>query len=185
MTNTEFKSLADFRDLESINAYYQLVDEEHLVDGATMMDYLRFHSRDNARTPMQWDASANAGFTTGTPWITANPNYPEINVEAALADPDSVFYHYQKLIQLRHDLPVLTEGNFQLLDGNADDEQVFAYQRRTATQTLTVIANFTDLDLTRDYPQAAGSKLLLSNYADDQGDFLRPYEAKVYLAEKG
>ncbi|MED7641444.1 UNVERIFIED_CONTAM: glucohydrolase, partial [Lactobacillus acidophilus] len=89
MTNTTFNSLSDYRDLESINAYHQLVDEEHLVDGKTMSRYLAIHSRDNARTPMQWDDSKNAGFSDAEPWIAVNPNYSEINAKAALADPSS------------------------------------------------------------------------------------------------
>lgn len=179
MTNTTFNSLSDYRDLESINAYHQLVDEEHLVDGKTMSRYLAIHSRDNARTPMQWDDSKNAGFSDAEPWIAVNPNYPEINAKAALADPSSVFYHYQKLIQMRHDLPVMTEGKFALVNGNELDEQVFAYTRDDGETTLLVVANFTKKAIKREYAAGQG-KLLLSNYEDDMGETLRPYEAKVY-----
>ena len=179
MTNTTFNSLSDYRDLESINAYHQLVDEEHLVDGKTMSRYLAIHSRDNARTPMQWDDSKNAGFSDAEPWIAVNPNYSEINAKAALADPSSVFYHYQKLIQMRHDLPVMTEGKFALVNGNELDEQVFAYTRDDGETTLLVVANFTKETIKREYAAGQG-KLLLSNYEDDMGETLRPYEAKVY-----
>lgn len=179
MTNTTFNSLSDYRDLESINAYHQLVDEEHLVDGKTMSRYLAIHSRDNARTPMQWDDSKNAGFSDAEPWIAVNPNYSEINAKAALADPSSVFYHYQKLIQMRHDLPVMTEGKFALVNGNEFDEQVFAYTRDDGETTLLVVANFTKETIKREYAAGQG-KLLLSNYEDDMGETLRPYEAKVY-----
>ena len=180
MTNAPFASLAAYQDLESQNAYRQLVEEEHLVDGPTMLKYLAAHSRDNARTPMQWDASLNAGFSDHDPWLAVNPNYVTINAKAALADPDSVFYHYQKLIQLRHDLPVITEGKFALVAGNEDDAQVFAYTRTDETTTLLVVANFTATTLTRSFAQSTAGTLLLSNYTDDQGTTLRPYEAKVY-----
>ena len=179
MTNTTFNSLSDYRDLESINAYHQLVDEEHLVDGKTMSRYLAIHSRDNARTPMQWDDSKNAGFSDAEPWIAVNPNYSEINAKAALADPSSVFYHYQKLIQMRHDLPVMTEGKFALVNGNELDEQVFAYTRDDGETTLLVVANFTKETIKREYAAGQG-KLLLSNYENVMGETLRPYEAKVY-----
>lgn len=185
MTNTTFNSLSDYRDLESINAYHQLVDEEHLVDGKTMSRYLAIHSRDNARTPMQWDDSKNAGFSDAEPWIAVNPNYSEINARAALADPSSVFYHYQKLIQMRHDLPVMTEGKFALVKGNESDDQVFAYTRDGGETTLLVVANFTKETIKREYAAGKG-KLLLSNYEDDMGETLRPYEAKVYeFSSKG
>ncbi|QLL70553.1 alpha-glucosidase [Lactobacillus sp. 3B(2020)] len=179
MTNSKFNSLSDYRDLESLNAYHQLVEEEHLVDDSTMLKYLAAHSRDNARTPMQWDDSKNAGFSDVTPWISVNPNYPKINAKAALADPTSIFYYYQKLIQLRHNLPVMTEGNFALVSGNESDDQVFAYTRSDGNTTLLVITNFTKATIVRKYAAGQGT-LLLSNYEDDQGETLRPYEAKIY-----
>ncbi|MCT3444676.1 DUF3459 domain-containing protein, partial [Limosilactobacillus fermentum] len=106
-------------------------------------------------------------------------NYSEINAKAALADPSSVFYHYQKLIQMRHDLPVMTEGKFALVNGNESDDQVFAYTRDDGETTLLVVANFTKETIKREYAAGQG-KLLLSNYEDDMGETLRPYEAKVY-----
>lgn len=180
MTNVYFDKLADYVDLESINAYHQLVDDQHLLDGKTMLKYLAMHSRDNARTPMQWDDSKNAGFSTGTPWEKVNPNYPTINVEKALADQNSIFYYYQKLIKLRHELPVITNGDFQLVAGNEDDPAVFAYRRQNADTTLLVINNYTDQTLQRHYDVPDGAKLLITNYADDAGETIRPYEAKVY-----
>lgn len=180
MTNVYFDKLADYVDLESINAYHQLVDDQHLLDGKTMLKYLAMHSRDNARTPMQWDDSKNAGFSTGTPWEKVNPNYPTINVEKALADQNSIFYYYQKLIKLRHELPVITNGDFQLVAGNEDDPAVFAYRRQNADTTLLVITNYTDQTLQRHYDVPDGAKLLITNYADDAGETIRPYEAKVY-----
>lgn len=180
MTNAAFPKLADYVDLESINAYHQLVDDQHLLDGQTMMKYIAMHSRDNARTPMQWDASANAGFTSGKPWEKVNPNYRQINVEQALADHDSIFYYYQRLIKLRHELPVITNGTYRLVKGNEKDPAVFAYQRQNDEMTLLVITNYTDEELTRHYALPDDAKLLISNYHDDAGDTIRPYEAKVY-----
>lgn len=180
MTNAYFSNLDDYVDLESINAYHQLVDEQHLLDGKTMMKYIAMHSRDNARTPMQWDDSANAGFSTGKTWEKVNPNYKDINVEKALADKNSIFYYYQKLIKLRHELPVITNGTYKLVEGNDKDEDVFAYLRQNDDTTLLVITNYTDKKLERHYDVPTDAKLLISNYEDDAGDTIRPYEAKVY-----
>ena len=141
MTNVYFDKLEDYRDIESINAFHQYVDNG-LVKAEDMMRYLKEISRDNARTPMQWDDSKNAGFTDGTPWINVNPNYKEINAKAALADPDSVFHYYQELIRLRHTLPIIVYGKFQgLLE---DSETIYAYKRILDGQVLTVACNFTD-----------------------------------------
>lgn len=180
MTNPGFKKLADYVDLESINAYHQLVDGQHLLDGKTMMEYIAMHSRDNARTPMQWDDSKNAGFSNGTPWEKLNPDYRQVNVKQALADKNSIFYYYQKLIQLRHTMPVITDGTYDLVKGNDQDKEVYAYTRQDKDTTLLVILNYTDQTLQRHYERPHNAQLLLSNYRDDQADTLRPYEAKVY-----
>ena len=111
MTNAYFKSISDYRDIESINAYKEYT-ESGLMTEEEMLNSLKMISRDNARTPMQWDDSANAGFTMGTPWISVNKNYTQINAKAALEDKDSVFYYYQKLIRLRHQYEVIVEGVF-------------------------------------------------------------------------
>ncbi|MFC6295622.1 alpha-glucosidase [Lactiplantibacillus daoliensis] len=179
MTSAHFTKLSDYQDLESLNAYHHFVDEEQRVPAATMLAYLAHISRDNARTPMQWDASLNAGFSTGTPWLAVNKNYPEINAKQTLAQSDSVFNYYQRLIELRHTLPVITDGDYQLLA--ADDAEVYAYLRQDKAETLLVICNFTEKSQTRHFDQLpTDAKLLISNYADDAGDELRPYEAKVY-----
>src|SRR5919202_2730700 len=126
MTNPPFASIEDFRDIESVNHYAEAV-----AAGARPEDVLtslRAMSRDNARTPMQWDDSQHAGFTTGTPWLAVNPNYVEVNAKAALADPDSVLHHYRRLIELRHSEPVVAHGDFTIL--LADDPRVYAYTRR-------------------------------------------------------
>ncbi|HJE45174.1 glycoside hydrolase family 13 protein [Levilactobacillus namurensis] len=179
MPNAHYSQLSQYEDLESINFYHELVEQKKLVDGPTMLKYLAHMSRDNARTPMPWDATANAGFTDGTPWFALNPTYPTINAQAALADPDSVFYYYQKLIKLRHQTPIIRYGTYQEVD--PDDEAVFTFRRHYQGQTLLVMTNFTDQSVERDYGQTQATQRLIGNYADDQGTTLRPYESKVYL----
>lgn len=186
MTNSPFDTIKDFKDLESLNAFHELVEEAQVVSPARMMDYLRFKSRDNARTPMQWSNEPAAGFTTGRPWLKVNPNYKELNAQAEQTDPDSVLDFYKRLIELRHTLPVVTTGRFELLDQNEEDPDVFAYQRIDGTTRLILLANFTDQVLTRAYKLPDNKTLLINNYQDDQGTQLRPYEVKVYLsADKG
>lgn len=180
MTNVYFDNLSDYQDLETLNIYQQLVHDEKLVKSDTMMNYLKIHSRDNARTPMQWDTSLNAGFSQHQPWLAVNPNYPEINVEAELADEHSVFHYYQQLIKLRHTLPVITDGHYQLVPGNETDPAVFTYTRTNGETKLIIILNFTDQTLTRDYQLTPDKTRLISNYPDDLDTTLRPYEAKVY-----
>lgn len=180
MTNAGFTKLSDYVDLESLNAYHQLVDDQGLVEPATMLKYLAMHSRDNARTPMQWDDSINAGFSDHQPWEKVTANYRQVNVARALADPNSIFYYYQRLIKFRHTMPVITDGTYALVPGNEDDPAIFAYTRHDKATTLLVILNYTDQVMERHYMVPKTAKLLISNYSDDQGDTLRPYEAKVY-----
>ena len=177
-TNVHYTSLDQYEDLESLNAYHQLVEQEKIVSGPTMLKYLSHISRDNARTPMQWDNSTNAGFSQAKPWFALNPNYTTINAEAEIGQPDSVFSYYQRLIALRHNSDLIVHGSYEELD--PDDDQVFAYRRHYQGQTLLVISNFTDQTVTRDYQQATATEKLIGNYADDQGTTLRPYESKVY-----
>lgn len=178
MTNAYFDRLEDYRDIESINAFHQYVDSG-LVTAEDMMRYLKEISRDNARTPMQWDASPNAGFTTGTPWIRVNPNYKEINAAACTADPDSVFHYYQELIRLRHTLPIIVYGTFQgLLE---DSETIYAYQRLLDGQVLTVACNFTDQEQACDLCEDPAARELISNYKTHKAGALQPYEARVIL----
>ncbi|KRM73288.1 trehalose-6-phosphate hydrolase [Secundilactobacillus collinoides DSM 20515 = JCM 1123] len=178
MTNVHYSTLDQYEDLESINAYQALVNDEKAVTPEKMLKYLSHISRDNARTPMQWDDSTNAGFSTVKPWFALNSNYPQINTKQALADQDSVFYYYQKLIALRHDSDLIKLGDFELLD--PDDGDVFAYKRHYNGQTLLVISNFTANEVSRDYGQEHADSLLIGNYPDDQARVLRPYESKVY-----
>lgn len=178
MTNAYFDRLEDYRDIESIYAFHQYVDSG-LVTAEDMMRYLKEISRDNARTPMQWDASPNAGFTTGTPWIRVNPNYKEINAAACTADPDSVFHYYQELIRLRHTLPVIVYGKFEgLLE---DSETIYAYRRLLDGQVLTVACNFTDQEQACDLCEDPAARELISNYKTHKTGTLQPYEARVIL----
>ena len=178
MTNAYFDRLEDYRDIESINAFHQYVDSG-LVTAEDMMHYLKEISRDNARTPMQWDDSPNAGFTTGTPWINVNPNYREINARAAVSDPDSVFHYYQELIRLRHTLPVIVYGKFEgLLE---DSETIYAYRRLLDGQVLTVACNFTDQEQACDLCEDPAATELISNYKTHKAGTLQPYEARVLL----
>lgn len=178
MTNVYFDKLEDYRDIESINAFHQYVDSG-IVKAEDMMRYLKEISRDNARTPMQWDDSKNAGFTDGTPWINVNPNYKEINAKAAVADPNSVFHYYQKLIKLRHTLPIIVYGKFQgLLE---DSETIYAYNRLLDGQVLTVACNFTDQEQDCTLFDDLAGEELISNYKEHKAGKLQPYEARVIL----
>ncbi len=180
MTNTHFATINDCLDIQAVNAYQQYVTEEHLVDGPTMLKYFDEMSRDNARTPVQWDDSENAGFTTGKPWIPVNPNYKTINAKAAMADPDSVFHYYQKLIKLRHTLPIIPYGVFEpLLE---ESESIYAYRRHLDGQTLTVACNFTDKEVACDLFDGLEGEELISNYKEHQAGVLKPYEARAVLA---
>ena len=182
MTNCPFASLDDFRDVESINAYRELT-ASGVMEPGYMMDCLRYKSRDNARTPMQWTAEPNAGFTTGTPWISVNPNYAEINAQEQMARPDSVFHFYRRLIELRHTNEIIVYGRYELI--LPEDKQLYAYTRHWEGKKLTVVCNLTgreaelELDLSGD--------LLISNYDDitpNNHMHLRPWEAFAVLTEE-
>lgn len=182
MTNTVFNSVDDFRDLESINAYRELV-ESGLYTDEDMFPKIAHKSRDNARTPMQWDASENAGFTTGTPWIAVNPNYKKINVEDQLKREDSVFNYYKKLIRLRKENEIIVYGNYELL--LPEDENIFAYVRTLDNQKLLVVCNFSKTEQKFDFSGYENAKILISNYKRDvrEDGILKPYEATVLLLE--
>ena len=182
MTNTVFNSVDDFRDLESINAYRELV-ESGLYTDEDMFPKIAHKSRDNARTPMQWDASENAGFTTGTPWIAVNPNYKKINVADQLKREDSVFHYYQKLIRLRKENEIIVYGNYELL--LPEDENIFAYVRTLDNQKLLVVCNFSKSEQKFDFSGYENAKVLISNYNRDarKDGILKPYEATVLLLE--
>ena len=182
MTNTVFNSVDDFRDLESINAYRELV-ESGLYTDEDMFPKIAHKSRDNARTPMQWDASENAGFTTGKPWIAVNPNYKKINVADQLKREDSVFHYYQNLIRLRKENEIIVYGNYELL--LPEDENIFAYTRTLDNQKLLVVCNFSKSEQKFDFSGYENAKVLISNYNRDarKDGILKPYEATVLLLE--
>ncbi|ADC48995.1 oligo-1,6-glucosidase [Alkalihalophilus pseudofirmus OF4] len=181
MTNIHFDSIEDYRDIETLNHYREMVEEKGMrpVD---IMPAIYVKSRDNARTPMQWSAEEKAGFTTGTPWIDVNPNYQNINVEQALEDKDSIFHYYKKLIQLRRQHEVIVYGKYQLLD--ADHPSVFAYERELNGDQLIVICNFYGEETTFDLGNRKAAEVVISNYANELPASdeikLRPYEAIVY-----
>lgn len=185
MTNAFFDKIEDYRDIEALDIFKDFTERKGFSEADTL-ELLRLKSRDNARTPMQWDDSEKAGFTEGTPWISVNPNHREINAKACLEDENSVFYYYQKLIKLRHEMPIITDGVYELLD--ADNEQVYTYLRRGKNETLVVLANFTEetimYRLGDEWKEKEG-RLLLSNYETAPETFsgeitLEPYGAYVY-----
>ena len=183
MTNCPFQSLDEFRDIDSLNGYRRWVTDGPLTHDE-FFPYLLFKSRDNARTPMQWDDSTNAGFTCGTPWIRVNPNYTEVNAAAAMADPDSTFYYFQKLIRLRKAHPVIVHGRYALLE--KDDPALFIYTRTLDDAQLLVMCNFKEQ--TREWTMPAGfagAQVLISNTGRtqqaEQTITLQPYEALVLL----
>ena len=180
MTNYPFKTPADLHDIESINAYKEWCESGSLSH-EIFWPCLTFTSRDNARTPVQWDDSQSAGFTTGTPWMPVNPNYKEINAKAELQDPQSVFYYYQKLIQLRKEYPVVVYGKYQLL--LPDDPDLFVYTRELEQEKLLVVCNFSGKEQSLQLPEEfVNGKCLISNLPgqyDQQQVQLKPYEAFV------
>ena len=186
MTNAHFTRLSDYRDVEAVN--YAKEAAQRGIDPATVLRSLAVKGRDNARTPMQWDAGPQAGFTTGEPWIAVNANHVEVNAETAVADRDSVFHHYRRLIALRHEHPVIVDGDFRTL--LADDEQVYAYTRSLQGDAMLVLANMSGEPVTADLgPDAAllGGEVLIATHARDgardEGSrvTLRPWESFVTL----
>ncbi|WP_219419436.1 glycoside hydrolase family 13 protein [Pseudonocardia nigra] len=182
MTNTTFGRIADFRDIESLNHHRHALEAGQPAE--EVLAALRTKSRDNARTPMQWDASRHAGFTTGTPWIPVNANHADINAADQWADPDSVLHHYRALIALRHTEPAVVHGDFTML--LPDDPVVYAFTRRHGEVELLVLANFSDGPVTAALPDAAawdGAELQLGNLPDVPSEAasapLRGWEARV------
>ena len=201
MTNVKFDSIEDYRDGDSIRFYEDMHVDHKRLSHEEAMQAIYIKGRDNARTPVQWDASANGGFSPEgvTPWIAVNPNYPAINAEAVLADEDSIFYHYQQLVALRRGKlkDLMVYAAFAPVDSvqvpHNEDEAVYAYTRTggadgsPANESLLVVSNFTAEEQERDFAvlseaREAGARveLVSSNYKDDAGSTLRPYEAKVY-----
>lgn len=187
MTNPEYTSINQYRDVESINFYNILINKG--VDKEKALEILREKSRDNSRTPVQWNNKKNAGFTSGEPWIPVGNLYENINAENALNDKDSVFYHYKNLISLRKQYDVISDGSFKIILENHD--KVYAYTRSYKNTNLIVLNNFygEDTDVTIEKELIEGnSKTLISNYKDSgslsKNIKLRPYESIVYIIEK-
>ena len=180
MTNCPFNTLDNFRDLESINAFHELTEQGKMTE-EDMMAAIGYKGRDNARSPMQWDDSAYAGFSTATPWIMVNPNYTKINARDQVNREDSVFKYYQKLIKLRHESELIVYGTYDLILD--DDKDIYAYIRTLGDEKLIVYCNFSENTRKVEIPEEfVNKKVLISNYSDakaNQKITLRPYEAIV------
>ena len=178
MTNIYFDSIDDYKDIECIDNYRELT-ESGLISKEDMIRYLGLRGRDNARTPMQWSDSPNAGFTVGTPWIKVNPNYKEINAESQISDKSSVFHYYKKLIQLRKEYDIIIDGHYNLL--LSEDERIFAYERILGGQKLLVICNFTQEEAECTLANINEGTVLISNYENHKPHMMQPYEAIAVL----
>ena len=183
MTNVRFENIEEYRDIEIINMFKE--KSEQGIDKDILMKAIYGKGRDNARTPVQWNSSENAGFTKGTPWIAVNPNYKEINVEQALEDKNSVFYYYQKLIKLRKENEIIVYGDLELID--KENENIFAYTRSYNDEKMLVILNFYQKEAEFKFDEKIEDKeikLLISNYPVESNNLnsilLKPYEARVY-----
>ena len=180
MTNCPFNTLDNFRDLESINAFHELTEQGKMTE-EDMMAAIGYKGRDNARTPMQWDDSAYAGFSTATPWIMVNPNYTKINAKDQINREDSVFKYYKKLIKIRHESELIVYGTYDLILD--DDKDIYAYIRTLGDEKLIVYCNFSENTREVELPEEfTNGKVLISNYSDAKVNHkitLRPYEAIV------
>lgn len=184
MTNVQFKDISEYKDIETLNMYKEKIQQG--VPKEVLMKGIYAIGRDNARTPVQWDASKNAGFSQGEPWINVNSNYNDINVESALKDTNSIFYYYQKLIKLRKENEIIVYGDLKLL--YEEDENIFAYIRTYEEKKLLVILNFFEVEVEfklTEQIEYKHAELLISNYEVESNEFsniiLRPYEARVYI----
>ena len=189
MTNPGYTEISQYRDVESTNMYDIMVNRDGVAH-QDMMAILAQKSRDNSRTPMQWNSEANAGFSQAQPWLDVANNYTEINAEQALEDKDSVFYFYKSLIELRKEVPVITHGSYQ--DLLPEHSSVFAYSRETDSQTLLCINNYYGEEAECVLPErfdVSKAKSLLSNYQEANTSValhhqvLRPYETRILLIE--
>lgn len=189
MINPKFDDIKDYKDVETLNMYEIMKQKGKSEED--ILNIIKQRSRDNSRTPMQWNSDKNSGFTAGIPWIKLAPSYKYINVEESLKDPDSIFYHYKKLIKLRKELDIITYGNYELI--LEDDNAIFAYLRNYNNEKLLVINNFYPVETIFKLPSTLNlnkydSKILISNYKDSEENFntinLRPYESIVYYLKK-
>ena len=185
MTNPNFETIKEYRDVESIN-YYEILKKDG-IDEKEILEILKAKSRDNSRTPIQWNYSENAGFTTATPWIPIAKNYKEINAKNVLNDRSSIFYYYKKLISLRKEYDIISDGSFKMI--LKEDKNVFAYLREYKNQKLIVLNNFyakeAEIELDKNLLEAKEIKLIISNYEEEKdlssNIKLKPYESLVYL----
>jgi oligo-1,6-glucosidase len=180
MTNTYFTAIEHYRDIESLNYHAAALSLGMEVEA--VLHSLSVKSRDNARTPMQWDDTSHAGFTEGIPWLPVNPNYLAINAAAAVEDPNSVFHHFRRLIELRHDHPVIVHGRFELL--LPDHEQIWALTRVLNDQVLLMIANWSSHPVRVPpgaVPDLTDAKVLLATHSDSRSLDLAPWESRIYL----
>ena len=175
MTNFPFSSFEQFRDVESLNWITEARGKG--VDDSTIMNSLRARSRDNSRTPMQWDSTPHGGFTNGEPWIAVNPNFHDVNAAAAVVDPGSVFHHYRRLIALRHEMRIVVHGDFELLE--PEHPAVFAYRRMLDAESLLVVANLSGDAVRFDVPaEFDGAKVLVGTLSET----LAPWQSYVVYA---
>lgn len=189
MTNTVFHSLDDCRDIEVLNRYHEEVEKHKSLSYEALMEDVNQFSRDHSRTPMQWDDSPNAGFTTGTPWIAVNPNYTRINAKEQTQNENSIFHYYKKLIKLRKKYPVILDGHYELLE--PDSETLYCFTRESLSEKLLVVCNFRQIDKVvfstpSDFLDGS-AQLLLSNYDCpplEKEMLLRPFEARIYYIKK-
>ncbi|MEE1085575.1 MAG: alpha-glucosidase [Schaedlerella sp.] len=182
MTNMCFKEIEETNDIDEKNIYQDMVCDRGIYTHEEMMEIISARGRDNARTPMQWDATDNGGFTTGIPWLSVNPNYTKINAHAQVNDPESVFNYYKKLIQLRHENDIIVYGTYELLE--SEHEELFIYKRKFAGKELVVVCNFYENEV--ELPEAIAEMInsnkgvLISNYKEPGAEKVKPYEAAVY-----
>ena len=177
MTNSYFTTIDEYQDIEAVNRYHDALSLG--MQAEAVLESLSVKGRDNARTPMLWDASEQAGFTTGTPWLPVNSNKDEINAAAAVADPDSVFHHYRRLIELRHASPVVVHGRFELL--LPDHEQLWAFTRTLGDQVVLVVANCSSEPVALDpsLPTLEDATVLLGTHPGSTGTVLAPWESRI------
>ena len=184
MTNVRFESLEDYKDIETLNMYNERKKQGYTHQEIMLSIYTK--GRDNARTPMQWNDSQNAGFTSGQSWLKVNPNYKEINAESQLKDENSIFNYYKKLIKIRKSNPVVVYGKYELM--LEENKEIFAYTRTLENEMLLVICNFTgnetEFVLERKF-EFKSKELLISNYNVNENDpidsiELKPYESRIY-----
>ncbi len=184
MTNIRFESIEDYRDIELLNMYKEKIEQG--IPKEKIMESIYVKGRDNARTPVQWDDTEHAGFTTGTPWIKINPNYKEINAKQAVSDENSIFHYYRELIQLRKQHEIIVYGNYDIIC--EEHPELYAYTRTQGDETLLVICNFYGNQPTFELPETIhfnSKELIISNYEVDEAEEinkieLKPYEARVY-----